>query len=150
MITEKHPGTRTPELYEVLQQIDQAETETQVVELIKKFGEKYSWFTDYLRCLFDEKIQFNLPPGTPPYTPAHEAHYPSSWHRKHMDLGYWVKGMKGDQMNDIRRESNFIGMLESIHPEDAVHIVQMTQKKTNVGGLTKKVVKLALPNLQIS
>ena len=149
MITEKHPGNRTPELYEVLEQIDQAETEGQVVELIKKFGEKYSWFTDYLRCLFDEKIQFNLPPGTPPYTPAHEAQYPSSWHRKHMDLGYWVKGMKGDQMNPIKRESHFIGMLESIHPEDAVHIVHMTQKRSEVAGLTKEAVKEALPNLPI-
>ena len=149
MITEKHPGHRTPELYEVLQQIDQAETDSQVVELIKKFGEKYSWFTDYLRCLFDEKIQFNLPPGTPPYTPAHEAQYPSSWHRRHMDLGYWVKGMKGDQMNPIKRESHFIGMLESIHPEDAVHIVHMTQKRSEVAGLTKEAVKEALPNLPI-
>ena len=149
MITEQHPGTRTPELYEVLQQIDQAESEEQVVELIKKFGEKYSWFTDYLRCLFDEKIQFNLPPGTPPYTPAHEAQYPSSWHRRHMDLGYWVKGMKGDQMNPIKRESHFIGMLESIHPEDAVHIVHMTQKRSEVAGLTKEAVKEALPKLPI-
>ena len=149
MITEKHPGTRTPELYEVLQLIDQAETNEQVVDLIRTNGEKYSWFTDYLRCLFDEKIVFNLPPGTPPYTPAHEAQYPSSWHRKHMDLGYWVKGLKGDQMNPIKRESNFIGMLESIHPEDAVHIVHMTQKRSEVAGLTKEAVKEALPNLPI-
>ena len=149
MITEQQQGKRVPELYEVLNLIDDAEDEAKAVELIKKFGERYSWFTDYLRCLFDEKIEFNLPPGWPPYTPAHEAHYPSSWHRKHMDLGYWIKGMKGDQMNSIKRESHFIGMLESIHPEDAVHIVHMTEKKTNVGGLTKKVVKKALPNLPI-
>ena len=149
MITENQPGTRTPELYEVLQLIDQAETEEQVVTLIKQNGEKYSWFTDYLRCVFDDKIQFNLPPGTPPYTPAHEAQYPSSWHRKHMDLGYWVKGMKGEQMNAIRRETNFIGMLESIHPEDAVHIVHMTEKRSEVAGLTIEAVREALPNLSI-
>ena len=149
MITENQPGTRTPELYEVLQLIDQAETEEQVVSLIRQFGEKYSWFTDYLRCVFDEKIQFNLPPGTQPYTPAHEAQYPSSWHRKHMDLGYWVKGMKGEQMNAIRRETNFIGMLESIHPEDAVHIVHMTEKRSEVAGLTIEAVREALPNLSI-
>jgi hypothetical protein len=149
MITEKHPGTRTPELYEVLEKIDQAETDEQVVDIIRKFGEQYSWFTDYLRCLFDDKIQFNLPPGKPPYTPAHEAQYPSSWHRKHMDLGYWVKGLKGEQMNPIKRESNFIGMLESIHPEDAVHIVNMTEKRSEVAGLTKEAVREALPNLSI-
>jgi hypothetical protein len=149
MITEQQPGTRTPELYEVLQLIDQAETDEQVVKLVQESGKKYSWFTDYLRCVFDPKIEFNLPPGIPPYTPAHEVQHPSSWHRKHMDLGYWIKGMKGDQMNDIRRESNFIGMLESIHPEDAVHIVHMTQKRSEVAGLTKDIVKEALPELSI-
>ena len=41
----------------------------------------------------------------------------------------------------------FIGMLESIHPEDAVHIVEMTEKKTSTSGLTKEVVQKALPNL---
>jgi hypothetical protein len=41
-------------------------------------------------------------------------------------------------------------MLESVHPEDAVHLVHMSQKKTLVGGLTKKAVTLALPNLKIS
>ena len=149
MITEQQPQYRTPELYEVLELVDQAKTDDEAVAVVKKFGEKYSWFTDYLRCVFDENIQFNLPPGIPPYTPAHEAHYPSSWHRKHMDLGNWVKGMRSDQMNPIKRESNFITMLECIHPEDAVHIVNMTQKKTSVAGLTKEVVKEALPNLKI-
>ena len=147
MITEQQPGKRVPELYEVLQLIDQAEDDAQAIKVVKEYGEKYSWFTDYLRCVFDPNIQFNLPPGKPPYTPAHEAQYPSSWHRKHMDLGYWIKGMKGDQMNPIKRESHFIGMLESIHPEDAVHIVHMTEKRSEVAGLTKKVVKLALPKL---
>jgi hypothetical protein len=147
MITELQPNIRHPELYEVLELIDQAKTNEEVVTLIKKFGGKYSWFTDYLRCVFDEGIQFLLPPGIPPYTPAHEAHYPTSWHRKHMDLGNWVKGMRGEQINAIKRESGFITMLETIHPEDAVHIVNMTQKKTSVAGLTKELVKEALPEL---
>ena len=147
MITEQQQGQRVPELYEVLELIDQATEEEKIVEIVRSFGQKYSWFTDYLRCVFDEKIQFNLPPGKPPYTPAHEAHHPTSWHRQHIQVGYWVKGLKGDNVNAIKRESMFIGMLEGVHPEDAVHLVNMTEKKTSASGLTKECVQKALPNL---
>lgn len=147
MITEKQQGKRVPELYEVLELIDQATEEDKIVEIVKAYGERYSWFTDYLRCVFDEKFQFNLPPGKPPYTPSNESNYPTSWHRQHMQVGYWIKGLKGDNLNAIKRESMFIGMLESIHPEDAVHIVNMSEKKTSASGLTKEVVQQALPNL---
>jgi hypothetical protein len=147
MITEQQPGTRVPELYEVLELIDQESEESKIVEIVQSFGSKYSWFTDYLRCVFDEKIQFNLPPGKPPYTPAGEAQVPSSWHRQHIQVGYWVRGLKGDNLNAIKRESMFIRLLEGIHPEDAVHIVLMTEKKTSTSGLTREIVDKALPNL---
>ena len=146
MITEQQPGNYIPELYEVIQLIDKAESKEAVVEIVQKYGNRYSWFTDYLRCLFDEKIQFLLPPGRPPYTPSHEASYPLTWKKEHLKLGYWIKGMRGEDVNAIKRETMFINTLESIHPEDALLIADMADKKAPAR-LTKEVVDTALPEL---
>ena len=142
MITEQQPGIQKVELFEMLELIDKADDP---VPLVKDFASKYSSFTDYLRCVFDEKIQFNLPEGKPPYHPAKRP--ASSWHKKHMDLGYWVKGLKGEQVNPIRREKMFLDMLEAVHAEDALILVEMISKKTPSKKLTREVVETAIPNL---
>ena len=142
MITENQPGIQKLELFEMLDLIDKADDP---VPLVKDFASKFSSFTDYLRCVFDDKIQFNLPEGKPPYHPAKNA--ASSWHKKHMSLGYWVKGLKGDDVNPIRREKMFLDTLESVHAEDALILVDMVSKKTPSKKLTEEVVKTALPNL---
>ena len=142
MITETQQGIQKLELFEMLDLIDKADDP---VPLVKDFASKFSSFTDYLRCVFDESIQFNLPEGKPPYHPAKRP--ASSWHKRHMDLGYWVKGLKGDQMNPIRREKIFLDTLEAVHAEDALLLVEMVSKKTPSKKLTEEVVREALPKL---
>ena len=147
MITELQPGTARPELYEMIEFIDKAKTEEEMIERIRMFGSKYTAFNDYLRCIFDDRIQFLLPEGRPPYTPSNNGSYPSSWHKKNVELSLWVKGLKGENMNPIKRESRFIQMLESIHPDDALLISLITEKKTPIKKMTKEVVEKALPGL---
>jgi hypothetical protein len=145
MITESQPGISTRvELYEMLHQIEQSdEPET----LVEKFGKQYSSFTDYLRCVFDDRIEFMLPDGKPPYRPADPALVPSTWHKKHMNLKYFVKVGVSDGMSQVKRERMFIELLESIHPEDAVIVCKMIEKKTTVKKLTKELVNKVFPNL---
>ena len=50
-------------------------------------------------------------------------------------------------MSQIKREMKFIGMLESVHPEDALILVDMVQKKTPSKKLTAEVAKKVFPNL---
>lgn len=150
MITELQGTTRTLQLYEILNLIGSKKTKKERVELVKSFGERHTSFTDYLRCVFDDTIQFLLPEGKPPYTPAQEIAVPSSWHKQHMQLAYLVKGGKGNDMLPIKRERIFIGILESVHPDDAEVLVDMINKKTTCKGLTKAVVKEAIPNLIMS
>ena len=88
MITEQQTGEYRPELFEIINEIEKTKD---IVSTLKQYGSKYSSFTDYLRCVFDKKIQFLLPDGSPPYTPAHPSSVPSTWHKKHMDLKYFVK-----------------------------------------------------------
>jgi hypothetical protein len=145
MITENQPGsTRRVELYEMLDLIDKSDD---VKGTIQKFGKQYSSFTDYLRCVFDDRIEFLLPEGKPPYRPAPPQSVPSTWHKKHMDLKYFVKIGVTDGMSQIKREMKFIEVLESVHPEDAVILLDMIQKKTPSKKLTEEVVKEALPKL---
>lgn len=141
MITEDQPGVSTKaELYEILDQIDKSD---EPAEVVRKFGKQYSSFQDYLRCVFDDRIQFTLPEGKPPYRPADPSTYPSTWHKKHMDLKYFVT----EQMSQIKREMRFINMLESIHPEDAVIVCEMIGKRTPSNKLTAELAKEVFPNL---
>lgn len=145
MITENQPGISTRvELYEMLDLIEKSdEPET----LVAKFGKQYSSFTDYLRCVFDERIQFLLPDGKPPYRPADPSVVPSTWHKQHMNLKYFIKVGVTDSMSQTRRERMFIDMLESIHPEDALLVCKMIEKKTTSKKLTKELVQEVFPNL---
>lgn len=144
MITENQPGTTRVELYEMLDLIDKSDDPS---EMVLKFGKQYSSFTDYLRCLFDERIEFLLPEGKPPYRPAPPQAVPSTWHKRHMDLKYFVKVGVTDGMSQIKREMKFIEVLESVHPEDALILVEMIKKKTPSKKLTEEVVKEVFPTL---
>ena len=147
MITENSSG-RKPELYEMLDNIEKAQNREDRVNLVRQYGKKYQSFNDYLRCIFDETIEFALPKGRPPYTPAGEMP-PSSWHKRHIDLAYFVKGLSADKVNTIKREALFIGVLESIHENDALHISLISDKKCLVDGLDSEVIDEALPGLLV-
>ena len=146
MITENTKKRRI-ELFEILNDIEMAKTEEKRVEGIRHFAAQYPSFKDYLRCLLDDRIAFNLPEGRPPFTPSHEVHHPTTWHKRHLDLGYFVKGGKGQTMAQVKRESMWINLLESIHPEDAVLVADSADKRGGPDWLTKEIVEEALPNL---
>tara|TARA_B110000858_G_scaffold80415_1_gene93182 strand:+ start:2434 stop:2883 length:450 start_codon:yes stop_codon:yes gene_type:complete len=148
MITEKQTGARTRlELHEILDSISSESKRGEKIKLVQNYINTYSSFEDYIRCVFDEKISFLLPDSRPPFTPAEEGSVISSWHKQHINLTYFVKGLKADHVNVMRRESMYIGMLESVHPADAEILVDMIAKKTPCKGLTVKLVKEAIPNL---
>ena len=50
-------------------------------------------------------------------------------------------------MPSYKREQVFLGILESIHPEDAELVLKMVEKKMPVKGLTRKIVQEAYPGL---
>ena len=147
MITNQQKGTRSKQLFELLQSIEVLDTREEKLDTIKGIVSRYPAFNDYVRCIFDENILFNLPEGRPPYTPSSEAH-PTSWNKEHMRLPYFVKGSGHDDMNPVKRESMWIQLLEGIHPEDAVLIADMTDRRLPRGSaLTKELLNEAVPGL---
>ena len=146
MITELQQGKKSRlELHEMIETIDKAESAKRV-ELVREYANTYSSFVDFVRCLFDNRINFLLPAGRPPYTPAEEDKVPSSWHKQNTKLQYFVKGLKADHVHPLKRETMFIGILESVHPADAEILCDMIAKKAPAC-LTVETVKEALPQL---
>lgn len=135
-----------PELYEMLQNIENSKTTEDKDILAQDYLRKYSAFKDYLRCVFDQRIQFLLPEGRPPFDPAKEDKYPSTWHKQNSKLQYIVKGLKADKVHPFKRETIFIGILESVHPSDSEILISMIEKKlpNSVSDATAKVLKEVL------
>ena len=139
MLTELQQGRKSRlELYEIVELIEKSD-ESKRVELIREYSKMYSSFSDYLRCLFDNRIQLLLPEGRPPFTPAEEDKFPSTWHKQNVKL-------QADQMHPLKRETMFVGLLESVHPSDAELLCDMISK-TPPKGLSVETVKEAVPNL---
>ena len=147
MITEHNKTTKRYELHEMLDQLEKTEDRQKRIEGLRKFASQYTSLKDYLRCLLDDRITFNLPEGRPPYTPAHEKMYPSTWHKKHMDLKYFVNGALSQNMNTVKRETMWIQLLESISPEDSLLIADVADKRSPYEWLTKDLVEEAIPGL---
>lgn len=134
------------QVYEVFERVTKAKTKKERVEVLKS---NESWaLKDVIRGIFDDRVQWNLPPGEPPYTPSTPDSYPRSLLKQNTEFKYFVKGIQvGDSLPTFKRESIFLGMLETVHPEDAKILVSMINKKNPVKGLTKSVIKEAFPSL---
>ena len=146
MITEQQHGmNQRVELFEIIELIEKTKKEEEVVALLQKYGNFYTSVKDYLRCLFDEKIEFLLPDGKPPYAPCDPNQIPSTWHKQHMNLRYFIKMGVTDDVGQMKRERMFIRTLESMHPEDALIICKMVEKKPATEKLTKEIAEKAFP-----
>lgn len=101
----------------------------------------------FLKGAFDKSLEFNLPKGTPPYTPNKDSK--AGFGAVSAEFRYFAKGYDGDRLKAGVREDKFIKVLETVSPEEAKLIVMMKDKEL-VGkykGVTKKLVSDAFPNL---
>jgi hypothetical protein len=137
---------RRIEVYEIIEKFEKAKSKKARIEVLHEYKDAWA-LRDVLRATFDDSLQFNLPEGKPPFEANREESTPSSLHKRHKDIGWFVKGFKGDNLPSFKREQKFIQLLESIHPKDADLICRMKDKDLQVKYLTKKLVQEALPDL---
>ena len=131
-------------IYEVLEEVAKKKSKKDKVAILKN---NESWaLKDIIRGSMDSTIQWNLPGGTPPYTPSEGHNHPSHLHKENKNFRYFVKGGPGDKMPALKRENIFIGLIEGVHPEDAKLVISMINKE-KPKGLTKQVVQEAFPGL---
>lgn len=96
--------------------------------------------------MYDESVRWNLPPGEPPYVASEGHNHPASLIRENKKFAYLVMGGQGDKMPAVKREQIFIGMLESIHPEDAKFLIKVINKE-KIKGITRPIINGAFPGL---
>lgn len=136
----------TKYVHEVFDLVEKESSRAKKIELLQKH--KNDVLLSVLKGTFDDVIQWNLPGGKVPFTPADPSSIPSTLSRQLHLLPMFVKGQqKGNNLNPLKRERMFIDMMESIHPRDAEVIEKMINKQQPAKGVTKKLVQEAFPNL---
>jgi hypothetical protein len=103
---------------------------------------------DVLRIALDDAITLSLPPGEPPFKKFNTEgkDKPEELRFMYPKFRNFVKAASPN-LNQFKRETSFIDMLESIHPEDAVLFCNAKDKNLKYKYITKTLVKAAFPNL---
>lgn len=104
---------------------------------------------EILRMVFNKSVQFELPEGSPPYNRQDEI--PDNWGYNRLPkelrkFKYFVKG-ETININQIKRESIFIDMLESLSPEEADLVLMIKDKKLKYKGITRSLVEKTIPEI---
>ena len=105
--------------------------------------------TDILRINYDESIVSALPEGAPNYRQddAPKDYQYTVLNKAYTQFKYFFKGPVANGMKQIKRESLFLNLLETLHVEEAELLIAAKDKKMKYKGITKKLVKDAFPNL---
>lgn len=134
------------QVFEIFDEYKKAGSRQDRLEVLKKYSDHHA-LRDILRGTFDDSLEFNLPEGRPPFTPNKPESAPTTLLKMHLEFGLYVRGGKGQNLPDWKREAKFIQLLEGIHPEDSEYVLKMVSKKPPVRYITKKIVQEAFPDL---
>ena len=138
----------TKTCYEIIEWCSKGKTrKDKIARLEKNSGPMLKTILGYT---FDPNVKWLLPEGNPPYkqTPdGLEVHGALMAELRRLYL--FVEGPTETQqkLKPHRRETLFIELLESVHPDDAKLLLSMKERKLPVKGITRKLVAEAFPNL---
>lgn len=136
-----------PFMNEILDLVHEQETDEDKVKILQQYA------NDALKTLliwnFDESIISLLPTGEVPYQPNESPlgvdH--SSLRRDYKNLYNFVKG-GNDSLSKIRRETIFIQILESLHPNEAEVLILVKDKNLeDKYDISFDIVKQAYPDI---
>jgi hypothetical protein len=127
--------------------VSEQKTKVKKIEILQEYRDDS--LTAVLIWNFDESIESALPEGQVPYkpneVPVGTDH--TSLRREWKQLYHFVKG-GNDKLNNLRRESMFVQMLEGLHPKEAEIICLIKDKRlTDVYKVTLDQVKTAYPDI---
>lgn len=115
-------------------------------DALKKIGNLIENVKILLHYTYHKNVVMSLPEGTPPYKPMDIP--------KNMGLNRIPAEMKKLQyllpqsnLNQIKRESMFIEMLEAVSPEEAKLLLMVKNKKLEYKGISRKLVEEVFPEI---
>lgn len=99
-----------------------------------------------LRGAFDPTIKWLLPEGEPPYKPNDLV---DQQHRMYSEVRKMYLFIEGGNPNlkQLRRESLFIELLETVDPEDAKLLLAIKDKKLPYPNITPELIRKAFPGI---
>jgi len=101
-----------------------------------------------LKNIYDKSVEFLVPDVPPPWQKNdYEDEAKSLLFREARRLKIFIKGGGYDNLNQIKRETLFISLLEDIDNDDADLLANHMIAKKSIKGLTKSCVMEAFPNL---
>jgi hypothetical protein len=99
-----------------------------------------------LQGAFDPRIRWQLPAGVPPYNPTTLVDQENVLIHSCRKLIYFVEG-GSPGLKQLKRESMFIELLETVSPSDAKLLCAIKDKKLPYKGITADIVREAFPDL---
>lgn len=137
---------------DILKAASEKKTQKEKIEYLQAKQKKNPHILAYLKYMFKEGIQFDLPIGPVADSEGNLLYKPAP---KEMDLqGVLYNNlrrmkvfMRGEYptMSKRRREEQFIQLLESVDPDDAEFLIHMKDKKSPYKGITKSLIQKAFP-----
>lgn len=129
---------------------------TSIAEILKKAGEmknkedkiqylrKHNSQTlrNILILTYDKNKKLLLPDTAPPYTPSEAHETQGMLYNQTRKLRYFVEGFSPPGVKQIMRERIFIELLETVHRDDALVLVNMVERKP-FKGITKAIINEA-------
>jgi hypothetical protein len=128
----------------VLERAGKARTKVQKVEWLRE--NQSVPLMAILRLMYDENVEFLVPNSPPPYKKNASPDEGMMLYHEYRKLRIFVKGGGYDNLNQIKRESLFIGILEDVVDSDSELLCQMISRE-RVKGLTKETVEEAFPRI---
>jgi hypothetical protein len=140
--------TYRPLISEVLRRVNNAKTKEEKKKILLENN------SQVLRSLFiwnfDDTVISMLPEGDVPYTPnpAPEGTDHLLLENEGKKMFHFVKG--GSGITQVKREQIFLGMLESLHPDEAEILCLVKDKKLQkkYTRISKTLIQEAFPNIQ--
>ena len=137
-----------PFMHEILELVDEQKTKAKKVSVLKEYRDDA--LTAILIWQFDDSVQSAMPEGQVPYkpneVPVGTDH--TSLRREWKALYHFIRG-GNDGLNNLRRETMFVQMLEGLHPQEAEIICLVKDKRlTDKYKVTLAQVEEAYPDIE--
>ena len=100
---------------------------------------------ELLRLGLSPDVEWDLPEGAPPFKTQQFLDQEGMLYHETRRLYLFLKGGRTD-ISNVKREMLYIGLLESIHPQDAQLLIDIKDKKLPKT-ISKKIVNTAFPGL---
>jgi hypothetical protein len=131
-------------IYEILKKAASKKNRNEKIQVLRENYTKQLHMI--LNSVFSENIEFLLPETIPPYKPAPNSGTETMLYTEARKMDIFIKGFpRAENLPQVKRETLFINMLETVHPEDAEILTYMIKKKLppKYKGITKKLYEEA-------